>query len=75
MPTLTEHIYVSILDKRIFYAEIRWLISERDVSTIAMQTGETSFHLHCLIESLSNLYKCTDYEVKTHLIFFFFKDQ
>lgn len=73
MPTLTEHIYVSILDKRIFYAEIRWLISERDVSTIAMQTGETSFHLHCLIESLSNLYKCTDYEVKTHLIFFFLK--
>ena len=43
MPTLTEHIYVSILDKRIFYAEIQWLISERDVSTIAMQTGETSF--------------------------------
>lgn len=74
MPTLTEHIYASILDKRIFYAEIRWLISERDVSTIAMQTEETSFHLQCLIESLSNLYKCTDYEVKTHLIFFF-KDQ
>lgn len=70
MHTLTEHIYVSILDKRIFYEEIKWLISERDVSPIAMQTGET-FHLHCLIQSLSNLYKSTDYEVKTHLIFFF----
>ena len=74
MPTLTEHIYVSILNRKIFYEAIRWLISERDVSTIATQTGETSFHLHSLIESLSNLYKCTDYELKTHLIFFF-KDQ
>lgn len=70
MHTLTEHIYVSILDKRIFYEEIKWLISERDVSPIAMQTEET-FHLRCLIQSLSNLYKSTDYEVKTHLIFFF----
>lgn len=70
MPTLTEHIYVSILDRKIFYEAVRWLISERDVSTIATQTGETSFHLHSLIESLSNLYKCTDYELKTHLIFF-----
>ena len=70
MPTLTEHIYVSILDRKIFYEAIRWLISERDVSTIATQTGETSFHLHSLIESLSNLYKCTDYELKTHLNFF-----
>lgn len=73
MPTLTEHIYVSILDRKIFYEAIRWLISERDVSTIATQTGETSFHLHSLTESLSHLYKCTDYELKTHLIFFFLK--
>ena len=30
MPTLTEHIYVSILDRKIFYEAIRWLISERN---------------------------------------------
>ena len=44
------------------------------VSTVTGQTGETSFHLHSLVESFSNLHKCRDYEVKTHLNFFL-KDQ
>ena len=46
-PTLTLHVYISTLDKRVFMKRWSGLFQRGAVWTTTVETGKASLHLHC----------------------------